>query len=88
MLEGLEGNTSEGTLSSVALEALDVRSSAEGKLVLVVGGDLGELGSDGRVVGGKTAEEVKRLSCLLGLILLDQETGRLGKHEHAGAEDD
>ncbi|KAH0194548.1 putative transporter, partial [Aureobasidium melanogenum] len=52
----------ESTLSSVALEALEVRSSSERKLVLVVGGDLGELGSNGRVVGGKTAEEKRGVS--------------------------
>lgn len=88
LLERLEGNTGESTLASVALEALEVGSSSERHLILVVGGDLSKLGGESGVVLGKAAEEVERLSGLFLLVLLDQETRGFGEEEHSNAENE
>jgi hypothetical protein len=83
LLESLEETASRKTLAKVAAEAVEVRSLAQGHLVLMVGHDLTELLNNSWVVDVQSAESGEGLGGTLGVATLDVHARSLGKDEHA-----
>lgn len=88
LLERLESAAGELALEDGGLEAVEVATSADGGLVIVVGLDLGNLLGDVGVVLGKAADLGQGLGGAVDVALLDEETGRLGQEKHAEEEDE
>jgi hypothetical protein len=80
LLESLKTTASSETLAKVTLEAVDVAGLSKGHFVLVVGGDLSQLGLDGGVIDRKTSQLGERASSLLVLALLDVESRSFGEN--------
>ena len=88
LLKGLKTTTSSETLAKIALEAVNVGGLSEGQFVLVVGGDLSQLGLDSGVIDIETSQLGERASGLFVLALLDVESRGLGKNEQTTEQDD
>ena len=88
LLQGLQAAASQEPLEQVALEAVEVGGFAKAELVFVVGLDLGQFLTDGRVIGREAAETAKGFSSAFDVAVLDHVPGRVREDQHTANEND
>lgn len=88
LLENLDTAANKETLAVDTTKKVGIGSLANGKLILVVGLDLGDFGSNGFVVLRELAETSEGLGGTGQIVLLDKVTRSLGENKHTGDQDD